>query len=84
MVDYTNFSATSGACLPCEFLEAYYYYVLFDPKGHFDTQYFGRQWHEELIDGVQFFFPAPARPSLGIVEMSVSGCVVNAAVRDKP
>jgi hypothetical protein len=50
----------------------------------FDIEYLGGQWHEELIDGVQFFFPASDGNKLGVVEVWGSGCVMSAAVRGRP
>jgi hypothetical protein len=83
MVDYRTFSALRlGGIFPAEILQAYPFYVELDPQGDFDTEYMGGQWHEELIDGVKFFFPASAGDKLGVVELWGSGCVAGAA-RDK-
>jgi hypothetical protein len=50
---------------------------------HRDVEYLGGQWHEELIDGVQFFFPASDGNKLGVVEVRGSGCVMSTAVRGR-
>src|SRR5436305_8536812 len=85
MVDYTTFSGLRlDRLFPREFLESYRYYVPVDPEGDFDIEYLGGQWHEELIDGVQFFFPESDGNKLGVVEVWGSGCVISAAVRDRP
>lgn len=85
MVDYTTFSELRlSRIFPRDFLEAYPAYIAVDAAGGFDTEYLGGQWHEELIDGVQFFFPALDGAKLGIVELWGSACVVPRAVRDRP
>lgn len=67
-----------------ERLESFPFFVAVDPRGEFDTEYMGGQWHEELIDGVQFFYPACDGEKLGIIELWGGGCVMSAAVRDRP
>ena len=52
-----------------EHLESYPFYIEVDPEGDFDIEYLGGQWHEELIDGVQFFFPASDGNKLDVVEV---------------
>jgi len=66
-----------------EHLGSYPFYIEVDPEGDFDIEYLGGQWHEELIDGVQFFFPASDGNKLGVVEVWGSGCVMSAAVRGR-
>lgn len=84
MLVYDAFSAlTLARVFPADHLGDYPYYVAVDPAGDFDTEYLGGQWHEELIDGVQFFFPAADGTKLGVVELWAAGCAVAAAVRDK-
>jgi hypothetical protein len=85
MIDHATFSALRlRRIFPREHLEAYRYYIEVDPKGDFDEEYMGGQWHEELIDGVQFFYPKSNGDKLGIVELWGSGCTISAAVRDRP
>ena len=67
-----------------EHLGSYPFYIEVDPESNFDIEYLGGQWHEELIDGVQFFFPASDGNKLGVVEVWGSGCVMSAAVRGRP
>lgn len=84
MLTYDAFSAlTLARVFPAAHLGDYPYYVAVDPAGNFDTEYLGGQWHEELVDAVQFFFPAADGTKLGVVELWAAGCVVAAAVRDK-
>jgi hypothetical protein len=85
MIDHATFSALRlRRIFPREHPEGYRYYIEIDPDGNFDTEYMGGQWHEELIDGVQFFYPQRDGNKLGIVELWGSGCVIAAAVRDRP
>jgi hypothetical protein len=85
MIDYEAFAALRlGRIFPADHLESYRYYIAVNPKGGFDLEYQGGQWHDELIDGVQFFYPVRAGDKLGIVELWGAGCVVAAAVRDRP
>jgi hypothetical protein len=85
MVDYDRFAALClSSIFPAQYLESYPYYVAAKPGGGFDTEYQGGQWHEELIDGVQFFYPAMAGNKLGIIELWGAGCTMAAAVRDRP
>jgi hypothetical protein len=85
MIDYDRFSALRlGSIFPADYLASFPYYIAVDPGGDFDEEYQGGQWHEELIDGVQFFYPARAGEKLGIVELWGAGCVLAAAVRDRP
>jgi hypothetical protein len=85
MVDYTTFSELRlSRIFPRDFLEAYPLYIGIEATGGFDTEYLGGQWHEESIDGVQFFFPARDGAKLGVVELWGSACVVPRAVRDRP
>jgi hypothetical protein len=85
MLDHDRFAALRLSRLfPAEHLELYPYYVAVKPSGDFATEYQGGQWHEELIDGVQLFYPARAGDKLGIVELWGAGCVMAAAVRDRP
>lgn len=85
MLAYTAFSAlTLARVFPADHLGEYPFYVEVDPDGDFDTEYLGGQWHEELIDGVQFFYPAADGTRLGVVELWAAGCVAAAAVRDRP
>jgi hypothetical protein len=65
-------------------LQSYPFYIDVDPEGDFDIEYLGGQRHEELIDGVQFFFPASDGDKLGVVEVWGNGCVMSAAVRGRP
>jgi hypothetical protein len=84
MLNYRAFSATRlGRIFAADVLEAYPFYVELNPRGDFDTEFLGGQWHEELIDGVQLFFPAADGDKLGCVEVWGSGGVASAAVRDK-
>lgn len=85
MIDHTTFSALRlNRIFPPDHLESYRYYIEVDPEGNFDIEYLGGQWHEELIDGVQFFFPESDGTELGVVALWGSGCVIAAAVRDRP
>jgi hypothetical protein len=85
MVDYDRFAALRlSRIFPAEYLESCPYYLAVEPDGDFDTEYQGGQWHEELIDGIQFFYPARAGEKLGIIELWGAGCVMAAAVRDRP
>ena len=60
MIDHATFSALRlSRIFAAEHLGSYPFYIEVDPEGDFDIEYLGGQWHEELIDGVQFFF-APA------------------------
>src|ERR1700682_3393268 len=85
MIDHATFSALrlSRICA-AEHLGSYPFYIEVDPEGDFDIEYLGGQWHEERIDGVQFFFPAGDGNKLGVVEVWGSGCVMSAAVRGRP
>jgi hypothetical protein len=84
MLDHATFSALRlGRVFPAAVLDDYPFYTALRPGGSFDTEYMGGQWHEELIDGVQFFYPRRAADKLGMVELWGSGCVA-AAARDKP
>jgi hypothetical protein len=59
MIAHATFSALRlSHIFAAEHLESYPFYIEVDPEGDFDIEYLGEQWHEELIDGVQFFFPA--------------------------
>jgi hypothetical protein len=61
------------------------WYAAIDPKkSGFDTEYMGGQWHEEVIDGVLFWYPACDGSKLGVAEVWAGGCVMQSAVRDKP
>jgi hypothetical protein len=85
MINYDQFAALRlSRIFPAEYLESYRYYIAVDPDGDFDDEYQGGQWHEELIDGVQFFYPARAGDKLGIIELWGAGCMMAAAVRDQP
>jgi hypothetical protein len=85
MIDYDRFGALRLARIfPADYLESCVYYTAFKPNGDFDTSYQGGQWHEELIDGVQFFYPARVGGELGIIELWGAGCVMAAAVTDRP
>jgi hypothetical protein len=85
MIDHATFSALRlSRIFAAEHLESYPFYIEVDPEGDFDIEYLGGQWHEELIDGVQFFFPASDGNKLGVVEVWGSGCVMSAAVRGRP
>jgi hypothetical protein len=85
MVDYDRFAVLRlDRLFPAEDLATYPYYIQVDPDGDFDYEYMGGQWHEELIDGVQFFYPAQPGDKLGIIELWGAGCVTAAAVRDRP
>jgi hypothetical protein len=85
MIDHATFSALRlSRVFPAEHLESYRFYIEVDPEGDFDLEYMGGQWHEELIDGVQFFFPKRDGKTLGAAELWGSGCVIAAAVRDRP
>jgi hypothetical protein len=85
MLDYNAFSSLRlGKVFPSEMLDDYPYYSEVKPGRGFDTQLLGGQWHEELIDGVQFFYPSADGSKLGVAELWAAGCVVAAAVRDKP
>jgi hypothetical protein len=85
MISYDGFAAPRlSRIFPAAYLESYTYYVAVDPQGDFDFEYLGGQWHEELIDGVQFFYPASAGEQLGIVELWGAGCVLAKAVCDRP
>ena len=64
-------------------MESYPFYIEVDPEGDFDIEYLGGQWHEELIDCVQFFLPASDGNKLGVVEVWGSGCAIS-AVRGRP
>jgi hypothetical protein len=85
LVDHTTFSALQlSRIFSGDFLEAYPLYVEVDPEGDFDTEYLGGQWHQELIDGAQLYFPARDATKLGVVELWASPCILPAAVRDRP
>jgi hypothetical protein len=85
MLDHKAFSDLRlGKIFPPAELDEHPFYSEVKPNRGFDTEYLGGQWHEELIDGVQFFYPAAAGTKLGVVELWAAGCVVSAAVRDKP
>jgi hypothetical protein len=85
MLGYDRFGALRLArVFPAEYLQSCTYYVAVKPGASFDTSYQGGQWHEELIDGVQFFYPARAAEELGIVELWGAGCAMAAAVADRP
>src|SRR5216683_2682262 len=85
MIDHATFSALRlSRVFPPDHLESYPFYIAVDPEGDFDIEYLGGQWHEELIDGVQFFFPERDGNKLGVVELWGSGCVMSAAVRGRP
>jgi hypothetical protein len=85
MIEHAAFSALRlSRVFPPEYLASYPFYVEVDPEGDFDVEYLGGQWHEELIDGVQFFFPASDGTRLGVVELWAGGCAAAAAVRDRP
>jgi hypothetical protein len=85
MLDHQTFSALRlSHVFPSAWLADYPYYVELDPRGSFDTEYLGGQWHAELVDGVQFFYPAGDGAKLGVVELCASGCVATAAARDRP
>ncbi len=85
MIDHATFSGLRASRIfPAEMLGTYQWYIEVDPDGDFDTEYLGGQWHEELIDGVQFFYPASDGKQLGVIELWGSGCVQPAVVRDKP
>jgi hypothetical protein len=85
MLDHNNFSALRlNNIYSSAELDEYPFYSEVKPSRGFDTENLGGQWHEELIDGVQFFYPAAAGNKLGIAELWAAGCVLSAAVRDKP
>ena len=85
MIDHATFSALRlSRIFAAGHLGSYPFYIEVDPEGDFDIEYLGGQWHEELIDGVQFFFPASDGNKLGVVEVWGSGCVMSAAVRGRP
>jgi hypothetical protein len=65
-------------------LEIVSIYIEVDPEGDCDIEYLGWQWHEELIAGVQFLFPASDGNKLGVVEVWGSGCAMSAVVRGRP
>ena len=85
MIDYAALSALRLCRIfAANYLAAFRFYVEVNPAGNFDVEYLGGQWHEELIDGVRFFFPESDGTRLGVVELWGSGCVAAAAVRDPP
>jgi hypothetical protein len=85
MLDHTRFSSLLlSRIFSAEHLAAYPYYTAPKSDGDFDTEYMSGSWHEALIDGVQFFYPAFAGAQLGIVELWGAGCMAAAAVRDRP
>jgi hypothetical protein len=62
MIGHATFSALRlSRIFAAGHLESYPFYIEVDPEGDCDIEHLGGQWHEELIDGVQFFFrPATA------------------------
>ncbi len=85
MIDHARFSALRLSRLfPRDVLQAYRFYIEVDPDGDFDEEYMGGQWHQELIDGVEFFYPRRAGDKLGVARLWAAGCVVAAAVCERP
>jgi len=85
MIDHATFSALRlSRIFAADHLASYPFYIGVDPEGDFDIEYLGREWHEGLIDGVQFFFPASDGNKPGVVEVWGNGCVMSAAVRGRP
>jgi hypothetical protein len=75
MTDHATFSALRlSRIFAADHLGSHPFYIEVDPEGDFDIEYLGGPWHEELIDGVQFFFPAGDGSKLGVVEVWGSGC----------
>ena len=65
-------------------LLSYPSYVAVEPRGSFDTEYLGGQWHEERIDGVQFFYPAEDGDKLGVLQLWGDGYLSGTLARDQP
>jgi hypothetical protein len=85
MVNYEAFSALRlSRIFPADVLESHRFYIEVDPEGDFDTEYLGGQWHEETIDGVQFFFPAADGHKLGVVELWASPYFQGGPTEEKP
>ena len=85
MLDHNRFAALRMSNIfPGDCLEANRYYIEVDRNGGFDEEYMGGMWHEELIDGVQLFFPKRAGDKLGIIELWGAGCVQGAAAQCRP
>src|SRR5258708_4999969 len=86
MLAYTPFSALRlAAIFSTSELDDYPWYSAVKPeRSGFDTEFMGGQWHEEIIDGVHFWYPKRAGGKLAIVQVWAAACVALAGARDKP
>jgi hypothetical protein len=86
MVAYEKFSALRLATIfGASHLDGYSWYSPVKPgRSGFDTEFMGGQWHEEVIDGVMFWYPQRAGDKLAIAQLWAAACVQENGARDKP